>query len=448
MKNSNSSCSGLIFMIILGVLIVAVTKCPSKSQKEADQKVEPITVGGFTYYLGPDNLGNIVLSDDETGALSRFEQFYVCSVGPGVPSDLVIPDEYDGIPVALITSSYTDGDHPAFDSVTIGNNTVCIHSFLYNDECGNLTEIVIPDSVKIIAHSFNNCSMLTDLTLTGNITDIDRSFTNCISLKELQIPDGIDSIKDSFTEMSDATVNISGSTNCIGAFDPSRSVTVITDHPGMIRVSPYDMICFEAVTPEMRDYSDQVDQAEIVRMARRHFCEDLDPSKEVLPKNAHRYANFLDGPFVTTLECPELNYHDYMAMFSNTLFSTYTNSIYSSVASTYTCCSNDSCYEPDMTAAPEIYFVVERMQGSWESYSGNGSTYSFCHMFYRISVWEIESDELVCWFTVETGAAPNTTTSVTSISFSEGEVSYLNESDHSRPTPVNVLVRYFSPDGS
>ena len=112
----------------------------------------------------------------------------------GTATELVIPAELDGLPVARICdlafsrcSSLTSVLIP--DSVrSIGKAT-----FSY---CENLTDINIPDNLTYIGDAaFHGCSSLSGIVIPDSVTAIyDYTFEECTSLSNIDIPDGITAI--------------------------------------------------------------------------------------------------------------------------------------------------------------------------------------------------------------------------------------------------------------
>ena len=74
-----------------------------------------------------------------------------------------------------------------------GTTQIAAGAFL---NCNNLTEIVIPDTVKIIdKNTFKGCPNLKSITFEGNIIEIgDNAFENCVSLTEINIPASVEEI--------------------------------------------------------------------------------------------------------------------------------------------------------------------------------------------------------------------------------------------------------------
>ena len=126
----------------------------------------------------------------------------------GEPIDVVIPKEYNALPVTTIgyrafykCSSLTEIVIP--DSVTsIGDDA--FHG------CGSLTEIVIPDGVtRIESRTFENCSNLTKIVIPDSITRIGTAaFGNCDSLTSIAIPEGVTSIGRSAFENCDSLTSV------------------------------------------------------------------------------------------------------------------------------------------------------------------------------------------------------------------------------------------------
>ncbi len=105
---------------------------------------------------------NLAVTKDNTGS-------FVVLTGIGNCTDgvVVIPEEYEGLPVREIKKS-------AFDS------------------CDSITEVIIPASVTKIGHfAFRNCPRLEKAAL-GCVAEIGLSmFEDCVSLNTVVLPDGM-----------------------------------------------------------------------------------------------------------------------------------------------------------------------------------------------------------------------------------------------------------------
>ncbi len=99
------------------------------------------------------------------------ESYYVYSCKELAKGELVIPSTYQNKPVTSIGES-------AFDC------------------CGELTSVIIPDSVTSIGFSaFENCESIKSISIPNSVTSIGyRSFSDCLSLTSVTIPDSVTSI--------------------------------------------------------------------------------------------------------------------------------------------------------------------------------------------------------------------------------------------------------------
>ena len=62
-------------------------------------------------------------------------------------------------------------------------------------------------------------------------------------------------------------------------------------------------------------------------------------------------------------------------------------------------------------------------------------------MNYRISVWDIETDELICWFTYRSGYAPDWIGNDSL--YTESDIQFFSNPDGSPVTPLTVLSDLF-----
>lgn len=147
-------------------------------------------------------------------------------------TELVIPDEIDGLPVKSVDVEATV-EYNKLVSVTLGANVESINFdmlvysspelaeinvsennkafssdngimfskektelLMYPKKKSDLTEYVIPNSVnKIRKHAFYGCEALTDITISENVTAIeDYTFYACKSLTDIVIPDKVETI--------------------------------------------------------------------------------------------------------------------------------------------------------------------------------------------------------------------------------------------------------------
>ena len=103
-----------------------------------------------------------ILYPDEEGT------FYSVGGYEGEGGTLLVPAEYDGLPVSEIGGA----------------------AFMNN---GEIRSVVLPDSVKTIGEeSFRNCTSLTSVTIPGGVEEIGyNAFAGCTGLTGLTFPDGL-----------------------------------------------------------------------------------------------------------------------------------------------------------------------------------------------------------------------------------------------------------------
>ena len=154
------------------------------------------------------------LSDDGT-------YYIVIGIGTCTDSYIMIPDEYDGLPVNEIGSySFSScqsitglgmGDsvmvieRSAFQGcnslkeVTIGHSVWNIETSAFY-ECKALEKVTLPENrlYNIRNYAFYGCSSLTTINIPSTLTYITpHSFEGCTSLKQIVLPEGVEQIWES-----------------------------------------------------------------------------------------------------------------------------------------------------------------------------------------------------------------------------------------------------------
>ena len=126
--------------------------------------------------------------------------YSVSGIGTCTDTDIVIPAEYNGLPIKQI-ASYAFENCSNLTSVTIPDSVTSIGSYALRG-CRSLTSITIPDSVTSIgSYAFYYCSSLTGVTIPDGVTRIEFGvFRECGSLASITIPEGVVYIgSDAFT---------------------------------------------------------------------------------------------------------------------------------------------------------------------------------------------------------------------------------------------------------
>lgn len=107
-----------------------------------------------------------------------------------LPSDLVLPSEYDGKPVTVVgENGFSNSD--SIVNLTIGRNVTRINSvaFIY---CDNIATLTLPEGVEYIgAQAFSFCYGLTELTIPDSVTTFgEGAFLGCTNLVSVSVGEG------------------------------------------------------------------------------------------------------------------------------------------------------------------------------------------------------------------------------------------------------------------
>ena len=113
-------------------------------------------------------------------------------------------------------------------NIVIPDSVAFIDDWAFMD-CNKLTDIVIPNSVTSIGNSaFYNCSGLTSITIGNSVTSIgDSAFEDCSGLTSITIPNSVTSIGNSaFSGCSQLTCNVKNNLKYLGNFENPYSYLV------------------------------------------------------------------------------------------------------------------------------------------------------------------------------------------------------------------------------
>lgn len=144
------ACVLLVLVMLLGVLAFAA--CNEASNTNSP---EPTPVDYFTFEPNSDRTGYVLTGTQKI-----------------LPADVVIPAEYEGLPVTMIGSSAFEG-------------------------CTEIGSIVILDNITYIGDgAFKQCTTLTSVALPNTITTInENTFLSCTSLENINLPEGLEYIR-------------------------------------------------------------------------------------------------------------------------------------------------------------------------------------------------------------------------------------------------------------
>ena len=116
---------------------------------------------------------------------------YRVEAGNCTDSEIVIPKEYNGLPVILIDYNAFK-EHAEMTQVYIPDSVTNIGEYAFAKSRA-LKSVVVPDSVTTLGIGvFQSCSSLEGAVLPKGLTTIPyNTFANCSSLKSIEIPAGV-----------------------------------------------------------------------------------------------------------------------------------------------------------------------------------------------------------------------------------------------------------------
>lgn len=122
---------------------------------------------------------------------------WVSSIGTWDEPEVVVPAEYNGIPVYGIGPNAFK-DCTFIESVIVPEGVVVLHSFAFRG-CTALTNVVLPESLLTIGDgAFSLCTALESIRIPDGVNSMGHSvFFSCSSLKECTIPNGVRELGDS-----------------------------------------------------------------------------------------------------------------------------------------------------------------------------------------------------------------------------------------------------------
>lgn len=145
---------------------------PGRSEVPAGKRVE---------------LDDLIFSIDE-------DQATIIGHLPTLPSELVIPDSVEGVPVAAIAQGAFEGAEQ-LESVSGPGALTTIGQRAFAN-CKGLTAVKFQDGLETIqAEAFRGCEALDTVDLPASVNQINRyAFADCVSMSEIELPEELNVI--------------------------------------------------------------------------------------------------------------------------------------------------------------------------------------------------------------------------------------------------------------
>lgn len=171
------SCVLLLVVVLCGLLAFCACDKPDTLSDDTSSP-EPTPADYFTFKPNADRTSYVLTGTQKI-----------------LPADVVIPSEYDGLPVTEIGASAFEGC-TEIESVVLNSNLQYIHNNAFFN-CASLSTINFNEHLKYIGeNSFNNCVTLSEIYLPNTLQFIgNNAFENCSSINEIVIPSTLQVIR-------------------------------------------------------------------------------------------------------------------------------------------------------------------------------------------------------------------------------------------------------------
>ncbi len=239
----------------------------------------------------------------------------------GYASNLTIPSSIQGYPVVAI-DGFAFQDCGTLTSVTIPSSVKTIGYYAF-DNCSSLSTVILPAGLTTISSStFSDCISLTNITIPSTVVSIgDWAFYKCTSLSSIQLPGGLKSIGQyAFNSCSSlSNIGIPNGVTSIGAsaFAYCDSLTSIVVPNSVLSIGEHgfaycDTLSSVSLSNSMTTISDSL------------FISDYDLTSILIPgsvktiaSNAFSFIDFLSigiPPNVTSIASNAFAYCDYLTI--------------------------------------------------------------------------------------------------------------------------------------
>ncbi len=316
--------------------------------------------------------------------------------------------------VGLIDSySFTSGK---FSSLTFEHEIGKINNCVFQS-CDELSSVVFKGEVMETGRSFALCKKLESIRFEKNVGTLDSSFNKCKSLKKVTFEGDVDTIGSSFADCPELeTVTFNGTLKHLNAGSFSHSDKVVLENlSGDVEYGSDEMAQrFDSGQQQYRGYYDKINrysEKELKEWVLENVAgQTLDNSKQIKIGDAARYADILNGPLVTNSSCTICPYEEYgpaaakdSEYYVDTikeLKKNYPNTVY----------TDAKALKVANGEAPLVIGVAESMGYIPVEYIDKEDAGHVENLYYemmRVSLWNLETGELIAWYQHRDGEAPS-----------------------------------------
>ncbi|MCR5783954.1 MAG: leucine-rich repeat domain-containing protein [Clostridia bacterium] len=329
-------------------------------------------------------------------------------------------------------SSFTFNNNDELKKVVFNGNVEELNNSF--ESCDNIESVDFGGFAGRIYGSFNECKSLKTVDFNGDVVTVEESFNKCDSLKTVDFKGDVDTLCDSFADSEKLeTVTFGGKLNLMDCrlqsylFKSSADVKLVNMPDGVKYGDEILSQRFDPAQQKFRAYYDLVNKYggnleslsyqeapayNLTEWMLKHVAgKTLAADKQIEISKAKSYAKDLNGPIVGNLYIPDCAYDDYGPEAAKK--TGYTVCKIERIKSSHpeTVFTEEKALKVVNGEAPLVIAVAESMGYIPEEYTavdGSGYKETLYHEVMRVSLWKVETGELIAWYKYTNGDAPDT----------------------------------------
>lgn len=165
--------------------------------------------------------------------------YTVIGVSDNAPTDIIIPSEYNGLPVTKI-GGWAFAYKENFSSIVIPDSITSIEECAF-EQCYGLTKVKIGSGLSVIGKGAFRCTNITSIVIPGNVKAINEAaFENCPKLSKVTIENGVQNLGfGAFCTTAIESIVIPDSVTDLGygVFSYCKNLSSVTIGKGILRIT-------------------------------------------------------------------------------------------------------------------------------------------------------------------------------------------------------------------